>query len=124
VLKCNEIIGLFGESASAGEGSAILLAIAALAALVSSVRFSSWKAYLRSPKAPGTYHSLFFFEHVAEHPDGAAYLAALRDADGDTVIADLAAQAHALAQGARTKFRLMNAAVVALMIELGPSASF
>ncbi len=124
VLKWGDVVALFAGHPAAAKGAAILLAVAALASVASlAAVFMMVKPYLDSPKAPMKYHSILFFGHVAEHGSATDYVSAVLGASEEDIVADLGAQAHALARGVRAKFRLMNAAVLALVLgELGAFA--
>jgi hypothetical protein len=81
----------------------------AAGSVLSVVAFASACAvlvpYLKSHKAPGSYHSLVFFMHVAEHKTHDEYHARLKASSEDDRDLDLAYQVHAVGQGLDAKYR-------------------
>jgi hypothetical protein len=112
VLRWEEILMQFGPHLPAIRIAGLLLAVASIAAVVSLwFTFRALGPFLESHKAPGRYHSAFFFEHVAEHAHGADYRVAFEALNRDSLLADLCHQAHALACGASAKFKDMRRAL-------------
>jgi hypothetical protein len=115
VLKWAEIVAQFSVPIM-GRIAGALLALATLASLVSLwFAFRAVAPYLASPKAPQKYHSILFFEHVAEHEGGMDYEKAVRGYDDPAIEAELATQAHALAWGLHAKFHALKVAIRAIM---------
>lgn len=112
VLKWEEILAQFGPYVATTRIAGSLLAVAAIASVVSLwFTFRALGPFLDSHKAPGRYHSSLFFGHVAEHASGDDYRACFTDVSADSLVVDLCNQAHALARGARDKFRDMRLAL-------------
>jgi hypothetical protein len=111
-LKSGDVIEQFTDHPGATKWVAMLLAIATISALGSiAFAFAAAAPYLGSPKSPGKYHSILFFEHVAEHASGADYLAAVTGHNEPLLLAELATQARAVASGVKNKFRRLRLAV-------------
>lgn len=117
VIKWQELLPLFGAHRSAAVLAGFLLAIAAIASLVSLwATFQVINPFLRSPKSPTQYHSVIFFSHVAEHENSENYLSCFQQSNSDTLCKDLGTQAHVLACGIRDKFQKMKIAVGAIIL--------
>lgn len=121
LLRWNDLVALFEGYPNAEKAAAILLVVSAVASIVSlAAVFASINPYLKSRQTPGTYHSSFYFRHVAEHESAEAYLDAFCKLEPADIVHDLASQAHVLSRGLRSKFRMMNIAVLVLIFgELG-----
>ncbi len=85
-----------------------LVTLATVAALVQVLRVVS--PYLLSNKKPGLYHSIIYYADVAEHESADSFVEQIGRGDAQKMTEDLARQAHVLAQGLRTKYRLMKIA--------------
>lgn len=115
VLKWSEIVAQFSAPTS-GRIVATFLAVATLASLLSLwFAFKTVAPYLGSPKAPQKYHSILFFEHVAEHESGQDYVDVVRGYDQGAIELELATQAHALARGLQGKFHTSSLAIGAIL---------
>jgi hypothetical protein len=115
-LKWGDIVTSVGGAPAVGRWIAFLLAVATLAALGSiAAAFMAVAPYLGSRKAPGKYHSILFFEHVAEHAAGSDYLTAVRGHDTTSFEAELAEQAQSLATGLSSKFGKLRIAVLLVL---------
>lgn len=66
--------------------------------------------YLRSNKQPGLYHSIIYYEDVAEHETADHFLKQVKEYDAEKMTMDLARQAHVLATGLKEKFQIMKVA--------------
>ena len=116
VLGWTDIVTAFDGFPRAAKGAGILLSLAAVSAVISlGSAFVAVKPYIGSPKAPNKYHSLLFFEHIAEHRTGEEYHEALLRASPESITSDLALQAHALAIGLRSKSKAMTVSVIVLV---------
>jgi hypothetical protein len=112
VLKWEDIMKEYAPHMASIRIAGFLLAAAALAAIVSLwFTFRALGPFLRSPKAPGRYHSALFFEHVSEHASSDDYLTVMTEMSATELISDLSHQAHALAVGASSKFRDLRRAL-------------
>jgi len=108
-LKWGDVLDQFKEYPGAAKWVATLLAVATIAALISiGFAFGSVAPYLQSPKSPGKYHSILFFDHVAEHHSGTDYLDIVMELDERALLTELATQAHAVADGVSRKFRRLQ----------------
>lgn len=115
LLKSVDIWNLFGDYKAPAALASIALLVAALAALVSLwFTFKVIRPYLDSERDPNKYHSMIFFNHVAEWSSD-RYCDELVKLDEACLEADLARQAHALAKGLRLKFEDMIFAVNAVI---------
>jgi hypothetical protein len=126
LLKWKELLERFEAIPLMQKLAGLLLAVAAGGSLVALwMASASAIPYLGSPKDPRTYHSLVFFEHVADFAQPDDYLAQVRNSKDkeDEVMRDLCYQAFALAQGLRKKHRQIayafRAFLYAAMIPFG-----
>lgn len=104
-LKWDELSGFFGSSPITTTVASIIASLCAIAALVSLwLGLNAVIPVLRSTKEPKKYHSLVFFQHVAEFGSAAEYVAAVTTATPDELAEDLARQTHAIAQILAEKF--------------------
>jgi len=116
-LKASDIIGQFEKYPIATVWVAGLLALVTISSLLSmAYAFAAISPYLRSPKAPGKYHSILFFEHVAEYASDGDYLEALKRHDEEGLLVELSTQARAVAIGLRGKFRLLRKSVWVVLV--------
>lgn len=112
VLKWEDVIREYEPHMAAVRIAGFLLAAAAIAAIASLwFTFRALGPFLKSPKAPGRYHSVLFFEHVSEHESSADYRTVMTEMSATELISDLSYQAHALAVGASSKFRDLRRAL-------------
>ena len=94
----------------------LVLLVAVLASLVSlGLVLRVISPFLKSPQAPGKYHSLIFFGHVAQHGAASDYESAVASSSEKQWETDLAHQAHVLAGGLSSKFDLLKCATQALL---------
>ena len=115
-LKWGDIVTNIGGGPAVGRWVAFLLTVATLAALGSmAAAFMAVAPYLGSPKAPGKYHSILFFQHVAEHAAGIDYLTAVRNHDVTSFEGELAEQARSLAVGLNSKFAQLRVSVLLVL---------
>jgi hypothetical protein len=100
--------------------AAVFITVAAIGTLVGlGLAFLAIHPFLKSFKKPGDYHSNLFFVHVAEHPTGADYRAAVIKADSECDITDLCHQAHILACGLTSKMTRLQISFWATILALG-----
>lgn len=124
VIKWKDLLPLYGNHLNAALLAGALLAIAALAALVSLwYAFSVINPFLKSPKKPTQYHSAIFFSHVAEHAQPEQYLSCMDEISHHAIYEDLAFQTHALACGLDVKFKKLRISVGAVIFALVPALS-
>ncbi|WP_147470238.1 Pycsar system effector family protein [Corallococcus sp. AB049A] len=105
LVKWQDLLSRFSNTwASIAAG--VFLAITAIGSVIALFfAIQSSIPYLGSPKDPTTYHSLVFFEHVADFGSPDKYLSAFSANTDEAFLKDLCYQAFALAQGLRTKHR-------------------
>jgi len=120
VLKGQDVSALFGRYRMAYSLAVLALFVGALASVASMwLTFKVIRPYLDSARSPTQYHSVLFFNHVAEHANLDEYRSAVQGLDEDALTKDLTAQAHALAVGLRSKFATMRQAVnIILYVQL------
>lgn len=122
VLKFRDVLALFdGHSKSAAVGAVLLIA-ASLASIVSLwSTFVVVLPYLWSPKKPNDYHSLIFFNHVAEYSSGEDYCKRVDGMGEAEAVKDLSYQTHALATGTRKKFNWLRLGIGSLLFAQVPA---
>jgi Family of unknown function (DUF5706) len=109
ILKWPDLLPMFAAHPKAVVLAGSLLSVAAVAAVLSTwSAFRVINPFLRSPKKPFKYHSLVYFDHVAEHEIPEDYLARIKLLDLETLQSDLGHQAHVLAQGTAAKFAMLK----------------
>jgi len=121
LLGWNDLQSLFQKNGSETNECfiAALSFIAIGAALISLVSaFLAINPFLKSSAAPLKYHSALFFEHIAEHSSPEDYLMQIKELEDDSLTEDLSRQAHALAEGASSKFANLKRAVIAVIVSL------
>lgn len=122
VLKWADLLFPYKDQRVVAFIAIFLLLVAALSSLVSlAAVFLVINPFLKSPKKPEKYHSRIFFGHIAEYDKADDYLKCVRSSDEDKLMEDLCMQAHALAQGLDSKFRIMKIAVGAILFYQLPS---
>jgi uncharacterized membrane protein YuzA (DUF378 family) len=111
ILKGQDVAAIFGSHSHAVMVVYACLFIMSITSLLSmGYTFQAVTPFLDSPREPTTYHSIIFFEHVAEHSDESKYHTAITGLTDGAIITDLSSQAHALARGLRSKFRHLRTA--------------
>ncbi|WP_221028911.1 Pycsar system effector family protein [Actomonas aquatica] len=95
-------------------GATCLASIASLACVLLVII-----PYIKSPRKPGLYHSIVFYGDVAEHASAEDYKQQVDTYDQAKLSEDLSRQAHVLAKGLSSKFRLMRASIrITVFIQL------
>jgi len=80
--------------------------------------FKAINPFLKSHKNPKNYHSVIFFNHVAEFESQDDYYETIKKINEEEFIKDQSFQIHSLAKGLRTKFNYFKIAVIANSVQL------